>query len=32
MSPLRWTLTSTYELARQLTAKGFTASAERYAP
>ena len=28
MSPLRWTLTSTYELARQLTAKGFTASAE----
>ncbi len=28
MSPLRWTLTSTYELARQLKAKGFEASAE----
>lgn len=27
-SPLRWTLTSTYELARQLTAKGFRVSAE----
>ena len=27
-SPLRWTLTSTYELARQLTARGFKASAE----
>jgi hypothetical protein len=27
-SPLRWTLTSTYELARQLTAKGFGVSAE----
>jgi transposase len=28
MSPLRWTLTSTYELARQLTEKGFVVSAE----
>ncbi len=28
MSPLRWTLTSTYELARQLTALGFKVSAE----
>ena len=28
MSPLRWTLTSTYELARQLQAQGFSASAE----
>jgi transposase len=28
MSPLRWTLTSTYELARQLTAQGFKVSAE----
>lgn len=27
-SPLRWTLTSTYQLADQLVAKGFTASAE----
>src|SRR3954447_9273847 len=27
-SPLRWTLTSTYELARQLTAQGFRVSAE----
>jgi len=27
-SPLRWTLTSTYELARQLTARGFKVSAE----
>lgn len=27
-SPLRWTLTSTYELARELTAKGFEVSAE----
>lgn len=27
-SPLRWTLTSTYELARQLTGKGFKVSAE----
>lgn len=27
-SPLRWTLTSTYELARQLTAQGFKVSAE----
>lgn len=27
-STLRWTLTSTYELARQLTAKGFKVSAE----
>ncbi|HXH55858.1 MAG TPA: ISAzo13 family transposase, partial [Iamia sp.] len=28
MSPLRWTLTSTYELARQLTVQGFQVSAE----
>ena len=28
MSPLRWTLTSTYELARQLTAQGYKVSAE----
>jgi transposase len=28
MSPLRWTLTSTYELARQLGAQGFKVSAE----
>jgi hypothetical protein len=28
MSALRWTLTSTYELARQLQAQGFSASAE----
>lgn len=28
MSPLRWTLKSTYELARALTGKGFEASAE----
>jgi hypothetical protein len=28
MSPLRWTLKSTYELARELTAQGFVASAE----
>ncbi|MFV0526114.1 MAG: ISAzo13 family transposase [Acidimicrobiales bacterium] len=28
MSPLRWTLKSTYELARALTEKGFEASAE----
>jgi transposase len=28
MSPLRWTLKSTYELARELSAKGFRASAE----
>ena len=28
MSPLRWTLKSTYELARELTAQGFQASAE----
>ena len=28
MSSLRWTLKSTYELARELTAQGFTASAE----
>jgi len=28
MPPLRWTLTSTYELARQLTAQGFKVSAE----
>ncbi len=28
MSPLRWTLTSTYELARQLQTKGFKVSAE----
>jgi len=28
MSPLRWTLTSTYELARRLSAKGFSVSAE----
>ncbi|MCP3991360.1 MAG: ISAzo13 family transposase, partial [Actinomycetia bacterium] len=27
-SPLRWTLTSTYALARQLTAQGFRVSAE----
>ncbi len=27
-SPLRWTLTSTYELARQLTSRGFKVSAE----
>jgi Rhodopirellula transposase DDE domain len=27
-SPLRWTLTSTYELARQLTAQGYRISAE----
>ena len=27
-SPLRWTLTSTYELARQLVGRGFTVSAE----
>lgn len=27
-SPLRWTLTSTYELARQLTSQGFKVSAE----
>ncbi len=28
MSPLRWTLSSTYDLARQLTAQGFKVSAE----
>lgn len=28
MSPLRWTLKSTYELARELSAQGFQASAE----
>jgi transposase len=28
MSPLRWTLKSTYELARELSAAGFSASAE----
>ncbi|MDH3680629.1 MAG: ISAzo13 family transposase [Acidimicrobiia bacterium] len=28
MSPLRWTLSSTYELSRQLTAQGFKVSAE----
>jgi transposase len=28
MSPLRWTLKSTYELARELTAAGFSVSAE----
>jgi len=28
MSPLKWTLRSTYELARELTSKGFTVSAE----
>lgn len=28
MSPLRWTLKSTYELARELTGQGFQASAE----
>ena len=28
MSPLKWTLRSTYELARELTAKGFKVSAE----
>lgn len=28
MSPLRWTLKSTYELARELSAQGFSASAE----
>jgi transposase len=28
MSPLRWTLKSTYELARELTAQGFQVSAE----
>jgi len=28
MSPLRWTLKSTYELARELTARGFKVSAE----
>jgi transposase len=28
MSPLRWTLKSTYELARELTAQGFRVSAE----
>ena len=28
MSPLRWTLKSTYELARELTGQGFRASAE----
>ncbi len=28
VSPLRWTLTSTYELARQLTEQGFKVSAE----
>ena len=28
MSPLRWTLTSTYELARQLTVQGYEVSAE----
>lgn len=28
MSPLRWTLKSTYQLARELSAQGYTASAE----
>ncbi len=28
MSPLRWTLKSTYELARELQAQGFRVSAE----